>query len=247
MKDNIFERSEILLGTESTEIIASKKVVIFGIGGVGSFVAEALARSGVGEFLLVDDDVVKASNINRQIIALHSTVGKLKVDVMEQRILDINPKAIVKTSKAFFLPDREFNYNLLEYDYIIDAIDTILAKIYLAKLAGENNIPILYVMGAGNKYTSKGFVISDISKTKVCPLAKVMRKELKARRIPKLRVLYSTAPPLVNLGTTGEDGKRLRATTGSLPYVPSVAGLMIAEEVIRDFLKKPDIVSTENA
>ena len=237
MKENIFERSEILLGCDSTKILTTKKVVIFGIGGVGSFVAEALARSGVGEFLLVDNDTINITNINRQLIALHSTVGKYKVDVMENRINDINPQAIVKTSKCFFLPDNAEEFNLSEFDYIVDAIDTVSAKIHLAKIAEDTNTPMISAMGTGNKLTSNGFVITDISKTKVCPLAKVMRRELKRHGVSKLKVLYSDAEPLINTGSIDENGKRVRATTGSLPYVPSVGGLMIAEEIVRDLLK----------
>ena len=237
MKDNVFERSEILLGCDSTKILATKKVVIFGIGGVGSYVAEALARSGVGEFLLVDNDTINISNINRQLIALHSTVGKYKVDVMQQRILDINPQSIVESSKSFFLPENADEFDLCSFDYIIDAIDTVSAKIHLAKISDDYNIPLISSMGTGNKLTSLGFVITDISKTKVCPLAKVMRRELKRREISKLKVLYSDAEPQINAGSVDDNGKRVRATTGSLPYVPSVAGLMIAEEVVRDLLK----------
>ncbi len=233
---NKFIRSELLLGDKSTSILATKRVAIFGIGGVGSYVCEALARSGIGEFLLVDNDTVNESNINRQLIALNSTIGKSKTKVMKNRILDINENAVVKTSEVFLLPETANEIDLTKFDYVIDAIDTVTAKIYLAKTCFDNNINIISSMGTGNKLSPLSFQITDIFKTKVCPLAKVMRKELKARGVSKLKVVYSTDEPKIQQSTFDHNGVRQKPITASLPYVPSVCGLLVAYEVVKDLL-----------
>lgn len=237
MKNNTFERSEILLGENSTKILSTKKVAVFGIGGVGSFVCEGLARSGIGEFLLVDNDVVNFSNINRQIIALHSTVGQNKTAVMASRIKDINPDAVVSTRECFYLPENADEIDLSNFDYVIDAIDTVTAKLELVKRCYEKNVKIISAMGTGNKLSPLHFEVTDIYDTKVCPLAKVMRKELKKLQIPHLKVVYSLDEPQINQSTYDENGKRERAVTGSVPYVPPVAGLIIASEVVKELLK----------
>ncbi|MEG1520052.1 MAG: tRNA threonylcarbamoyladenosine dehydratase [Clostridia bacterium] len=237
MENNIFERSELLLGKNSTTILSSKKVAIFGLGGVGSYVAEGLARSGIGEFLLVDNDVVNPTNINRQLIALHSTIGKQKTLVEKNRILDINPNAIVNTLECFYLPENADQIDLTKFDYVIDAIDTVTAKIELATRCDKLEIPLISAMGTGNKLSPFNFVVTDIFDTKVCPLAKVMRHELKKRGISHLKVLYSLDEPKIIQSETDENGKRLRAVTASVPFVPSVAGLLIASVVVNDLIK----------
>jgi tRNA A37 threonylcarbamoyladenosine dehydratase len=224
-----FERTELLIGTNSVEKLKKMKVAVFGIGGVGSYVVEALARCGIGSFDLIDKDVVSESNINRQIIALHSTVGIAKVEVAKKRILDINPCAIVNTYETFFLPENAKEFDFVQYDYVIDAVDTVSAKIEIIRKAKEANVPVISCMGTGNKLNPLEFKIADISKTSVCPLARVMRKELSKRGIQNVKCLYSTEKP-VNSGAQ-EHGKPIPA---SISYVPSVAGLVIAGEVIRD-------------
>lgn len=221
-----FSRTENLIGKENVQKLNSKKVAIFGIGGVGSFVVEGLARSGVGNFLLVDHDTIDETNINRQIHANINTIGKYKVDVMKERILLINPNANVETSKEFFLPENN-NINLDNVDYIVDSIDTVTGKIGLVVLAKEKNIPIISSMGTGNKLDPTRFEITDIYKTSVCPLAKVMRKELKQRNIDSLKVIYSKEEPI----------KQESRTPASISFVPSVAGLIISGEVIKDLIK----------
>ncbi|WP_148412190.1 tRNA threonylcarbamoyladenosine dehydratase [Murimonas intestini] len=225
-------RTELLLGSEGIEKLQNSKVAVFGIGGVGGYVTEALARSGVGALDLFDSDKVSESNINRQIIALHSTVGRYKVDVMKERIADINPDIQVRANRCFFLPENAGDYDLTIYDYIVDAVDTVTAKLELAVRADAAGVPIISSMGAGNKLEPSMFEVADIYKTSVCPLAKVMRKELKARGIRKLKVVYSRELPktpriLIN------DGRK-RAVPGSVAFVPSAAGLVIAGEVIKD-------------
>lgn len=222
-----FSRTELLIGKENIEKLNKSKVAIFGIGGVGSFVVEALARAGIGNFILVDNDEISISNINRQIIATHKTVGRSKVEVAKERILEINPNAKVVTYKEFFMPETK---GIIEgtIDYIVDCIDTVTAKIELAIRANKLNIPIISSMGTGNKLDPTKFEIADIYKTSVCPLAKVMRKELRARDIKKLKVLYSKEEPIKT-----KEGK----VPGSISYVPSVAGLIIAGEVIKDIIK----------
>lgn len=225
-------RTELLLGSEGMEKLQNSKVAVFGIGGVGGYVTEALARSGVGALDLFDSDKVSESNINRQIIALHSTVGRYKVDVMKERIADINPDIQVRANRCFFLPENAGDYDLTIYDYIVDAVDTVTAKLELAVRADAAGVPIISSMGAGNKLEPSMFEVADIYKTSVCPLAKVMRKELKERGIRKLKVVYSRELPktpriLIN------DGRK-RAVPGSVAFVPSAAGLVIAGEVIKD-------------
>ena len=209
------------------------KVAIFGIGGVGSYVVEALARVGVGNFILVDSDIITKTNINRQIIATTKTIGKLKVDVAKERILEINPNAHVKTYAEFFKQDSSiFLDNSI--NYIIDAIDTVSSKIELITKAKELNIPIISSMGTGNKLDPTKFEITDIYKTSVCPLAKVMRKELKKRKIDKLKVIYSKEEPIK---IQKNDIETKKSIPGSISYVPSVAGLIIASEVVKDIIK----------
>lgn len=232
MEESAFCRTKILIGDECLEKLKNVKVAVFGIGGVGSFVVEALARAGVGSFVLIDKDQVSLSNINRQLIATHKTIGKLKVDVAKERILSINPEAKVETFAEFFMPG---NTNILNNSitYIVDAIDTVTAKIELVMQAQKLGVPIISSMGTGNKLNPCLFEITDIYKTQVCPLAKVMRKELKQRGVKHLKVLYSKEEPLKS-GIIGENGK---AIPGSISFVPSVAGLIIAGEVIKDLLK----------
>lgn len=231
MEESAFCRTKILIGDEGLEKLKNAKVAVFGVGGVGSFVVEALARAGVGNLVLIDKDQVSLSNINRQLIATHETIGKLKVDVAKKRILSINPEAKVETFAEFFMPG---NTNILNNSitYIVDAIDTVTAKIELVMQAQKLGIPIISSMGTGNKLNPCLFEITDIYKTQVCPLAKVMRKELKQRGVKHLKVLYSKEEPLKS-GIIGENGK---AIPGSISFVPSVAGLIIAGEVIKDLL-----------
>ncbi len=223
-----FDRTAAMLGSEAIEKLKKAKVIIFGIGGVGGFTAEALARAGVGELHLVDKDVVDITNLNRQIIALHSTVGEPKTEVMIRRIADINPLAKAVGYKMFYLPENADEINLEGFDYIVDAIDNIAAKTELAVRAEALEIPIISSMGAGNKLDPTGFQVSDIYNTSVCPLAKAMRKQLKARKVSKLKVVYSREEP-VNTGMR---------TPASVPFIPSVVGLILAGEVIKDLVCK---------
>lgn len=232
MEENQFSRTLLLIGESGLEKLKNAKVAVFGLGGVGSYVVEALVRSGVQNFVLVDKDVVSLSNINRQIIATHNTVGRLKVDIEKERILSINPTANVETFAEFFMPGNSEILNN-SITYIVDAIDTVTAKIELVMQAQKLGIPIISSMGTGNKLNPCLFEITDIYKTQVCPLAKVMRKELKQRGVKHLKVLYSKEEPLKS-GIIGENGK---AIPGSISFVPSVAGLIIAGEVIKDLLK----------
>lgn len=226
-----FSRTELLIGKENLEKLKNSKVAIFGIGGVGSFVLEALTRAGIGNFILVDKDNVDLSNLNRQIIATRKTVGKPKVEVAKERILEINPNADVEIYKEFFMPETE---GILDstISYVVDAIDTVTAKIELVKRAQELNIPIISSMGTGNKLDPTKFEVSDIYKTSVCPLAKVMRKELKARKIKKLKVVYSKELPI----KVARNEEVIKQIPGSISFVPSVAGLIIAGEVIKDII-----------
>lgn len=245
--ENRWQRSALLLGVESIEKLEKSHVAVFGVGGVGSYSVEALARSGVGTISLFDSDEVCESNINRQMIALTSTIGKLKVEVSKQRILDINPNAVVYTYPCFYSTDNANEYPLDNYDFIIDAIDTVSAKIELIKRAYHANVPIISCMGAGNKLDPTQFEVTDIYKTSGCPLARVMRRELKARNILSLKVVYSKEPALKPLNLDSLDptfssteqslsGARKRQTPGSLPFVPSVAGLVIAKEVVMSLI-----------
>lgn len=227
-----FSRTEKLIGKESMEKLQKAKVAVFGIGGVGSYVVEALARAGIGHFLLVDNDIVAVSNLNRQIIATENTIGKPKVEVAKERILQINPEAKVEICQEFFMPKSKEMFDD-KIDYIIDAIDTVTAKIELVVRANKQNIPIISSMGTGNKLDPTKFEVTDIYKTSVCPLAKVMRKELRTREIKKLKVVYSKEEPIKAKGKEEKAGKQV---PGSISFVPSVAGLIIAGEVIKDII-----------
>lgn len=231
-----FIRTGLLLGEDAMEKLNHSTVAVFGIGGVGGFAAEALARSGVGHLVLVDDDVVSESNINRQIIATHKTVGKPKVEVMKERILEIWPEAVVETRQSFFLPENAGEFDFSSYDYVIDAIDTVTGKIELAVQAEQSGVPIISSMGAGNKLDPTKFEVTDIYGTSVCPLARVMRKELKKRKISKLKVVYSREKAMEPLVKIAEEGGK-RQVPGSTAFVPSVAGLILAGEVIKDLTK----------
>lgn len=237
---NQFSRTELLLGKEAMDILQSSRVAVFGVGGVGGYVVEALARSGVGTLDLIDDDKVCLTNINRQIIATTKTIGKDKVEVMRDRILDINPKAAVNVHKCFYLPETRGEFDFREYSYVVDAVDTVTAKIDLVLQAEEAGTPIISSMGAGNKLDPAGFEVADIYKTSVCPLAKVMRRELKKRGVKGLKVVYSKEMPLSPIGTCPTDGGHIgkRSIPGSTAFVPPVVGLIIAGEVIKDLTRE---------
>ncbi len=225
-------RTAMLLGNAVLERLHRAHVAVFGVGGVGGYAAEALARAGVGELTLVDADTVSLSNINRQIIALHSTVGRPKVEVLRERIADINPDCRVHAVQTFYLPENADELPLEGFDYILDAVDTVAAKLELAVRATRAGIPILSAMGAGNKQDPTRFRVTDLSKTSGCPLARVMRRELKPRGITHLRVVYSEEPAMP-LHPDAPQQEGTRRSPGSLPYVPGIAGLMMAGEVIR--------------
>lgn len=233
-----FLRTQMLLGKEAMEKLENSRVAVFGIGGVGGYVCEALIRSGVGKFELIDSDKVDITNINRQIIATTKTIGMYKTDVMKERMLDINPNAEITVRNCFFLPDNANEFPFENYDYIVDAVDTVSAKIGLVIEAQKKNIPIISCMGAGNKLDGSQFKVSDIFKTKMCPLAKVMRTELKKRGVKKLKVVYSEEKPLKPIAGVLQDNENKdtarRAVPGSVAFVPSVAGLIVAGEVVKD-------------
>lgn len=224
--ENRFSRTEALLGEQAMEKLKKARVAVFGIGGVGGHVVEALVRSGVGAVDIVDSDKVCLSNLNRQIIATESSIGKYKVDVMKERILDINPEAVVNVHKCFYLPETKDEFDFSQYSYVVDAVDTVTAKIQLVMEAAEAGVPIISSMGAGNKLDPTAFQVADIYKTSVCPLAKVMRRELKKRGIKKLKVVYSKEQPVVK-----------NTVPASVAFVPSVVGLIIAGEVIKYLVK----------
>lgn len=234
-----FSRTELLIGEEALKKLKHSRVAVFGVGGVGGYVVEALARSGVGALDLIDNDCVDISNINRQIIATMDTIGKPKVEVAKERVLKINPNMTVHTHQMFYLPETADKFDFTEYDYVVDAIDTVSGKIALVVQAKEADSPIICAMGAGNKLDPTAFEVTDIYKTTVCPLAKVMRRELKKRGIKKLKVVYSKEQPISPKKTDQEEfiksGKR--QIPGSIAFVPSVAGLIIAGEVIKDLIK----------
>ncbi|QSX08683.1 tRNA threonylcarbamoyladenosine dehydratase [Alkalibacter rhizosphaerae] len=245
-----FVRTQMLLGGEAMEKLGKARVAVFGIGGVGSFAVEGLVRSGVEEFLLVDADVVCSTNLNRQLHATRKTIGKAKVDVMKERILEINPRAQVWTQKVMYTPENAEEVLEGDWDYIIDAIDTVTGKLHLIMQAKERNIPIISAMGAGNKLDPTQFEVSDIHKTSVCPLAKVMRRELKKRGVKKLKVVYSRETPITpldleehcetNLVDRPENQlviKPKRQTPGSISFVTSVMGLILAGEVVKDLIR----------
>ncbi len=229
-----FNRQEILLGKESTSILAGKSVIIFGLGGVGSYAAEAIARAGVGRITLVDIDSVSLTNLNRQLCALHSTIGKNKTEVVAARIADINPGCSVTCVNGFYLPENAEDYHLDAYDYVIDAIDTVSAKLDIAERCFKGNIPLISCMGTGNKLDPSRFSVSDIFKTSVCPLCKVMRTELRKRGVKKLSVVWSDEEPLKPSDSGEETSKR--SVPGSVSFVPGTAGLICASKVIKDLL-----------
>lgn len=231
-----FCRTSLLIGEAGIEKLNNAKVAVFGVGGVGGYVVEALARSGVGSFVLVDKDDVSVSNINRQIIALQSTVGKYKVDVMRDRILDINPEANVEVHRTFFLPENSDEFDFSQYTYVVDAVDTVTAKLEIVMKAKEAGVPVISSMGAGNKLDATAFKVTDIYKTNVCPLAKVMRKELKARGVKKLKVVYSEEQPMSPDTSKLQSSEEKKRIPGSVAFVPSVVGLIIAGEVVKDIV-----------
>lgn len=234
--DETFSRTELLIGEEGLNRLQGAKVAVFGVGGVGGYAAEALARSGIGHFLLVDNDVVSESNLNRQIIALRSTVGQYKTKVMKARIADICPETEVETRECFFLPENEDLFDFGNYDYVVDAIDTVSGKIALAERCHEAGTRIISAMGAGNKMDPTKFTVTDIYRTEVCPLARVMRRELKKRGIPALKVVYSTEAAMTpGRQIVSGDGRKI--TPGSMAFVPGAAGLILAAEVVRDLLE----------
>ena len=245
---NQFSRTQLLLGQEGMEKLFQARVAVFGIGGVGGYTVEALARSGVGTLDLIDDDRICLTNLNRQIFATHKTVGQYKVDIAQQRILEINPKAVVHTYKTFYAPQTAELFDFSQYDYVVDAIDTVTGKLELVEQAEKAGVPIISSMGAGNKMDPTAFEVADIYETSVCPLARVMRRELKKRGIKKLKVVYSKEPPMTPIddmaiscrtncicppGTARKCTQR-RQVPGSNAFVPSVVGLIIAGEVVKD-------------
>lgn len=234
MKNNIkgiFEREAMLIGDEAIDILLSSKVALFGVGGVGSYAAEALARCGVGEIELIDNDTVSLSNINRQLCALHSTLGRNKTDVVAERLLDINPALKVTVNNTFVLPENIDSFDFSSYDFIIDAIDTVSGKIAIIRRANELGIPMISSMGTGNKTNPSALTVSDISKTSVCPLARVMRRELKKRGVYKLKVIFSTEEP-----KTPSQNDEKKAPPASIAFVPSVAGLLATSEAVKEIL-----------
>ncbi|MDO4308308.1 MAG: tRNA threonylcarbamoyladenosine dehydratase [Eubacteriales bacterium] len=233
---NAFSRMEILLGEEGVDKLASARIAVFGLGGVGSYVVEALARCGVGSLTLVDHDTVSLTNINRQLYALRSTVGKSKVQVAKERIRDIDENILVHTYETFYNEDTAGMFDFHSLDYIVDAIDTVSSKLLLIERARACGTPVLSCMGTGNKLNPSRFEITDISKTSVCPLAKVMRVELRKRGVRKVKVLYSKEKPIKGMASNEKKGNTDHPVPGSISFVPSVAGLMIAGEVVRDLL-----------
>ena len=234
---NQFSRTQLLLGPEAMEHLAECRVAVFGIGGVGGYAVEALARSGIGALDLIDDDKVSLTNLNRQLYATHSTVGKYKVDAAEERIRDINPDCRVATYKTFFLPETEGQFDFSQYDYVVDAIDTVKGKLALVEKAQADGTPIICAMGAGNKLDPTAFRVADIFQTSVCPLARIMRTECRKRGIKKLKVVYSREMPVRPLGEAPADerpGSSRRDIPGSTAFVPAAAGLIIAGEVVKD-------------
>lgn len=233
-----FSRTQLLLGKEAMERLAQSRVAVFGVGGVGGYVCEALVRSGIGAFDLIDNDTVSVTNLNRQIIATHDTIGKYKVDVMRERMHSINPNAAVRTYNSFFLPENADSFPFAEYDYIVDAVDTVTAKLELVVRAAQAGIPIISAMGAGNKLDASCFRVTDIYQTQMDPLAKVMRRELKKRGIDRLKVVWSDEEPISPIqpddGSAEQPQAGRRAVPGSTAFVPAAAGLILAGEVVKD-------------
>lgn len=230
-----FSRTAYIYGEDAIDKLKKSRVAVFGVGGVGGYICEALCRAGVGSIDIFDRDSVSVSNINRQIIALHSTVGKAKVDVMKERMLDINPDCNITAHNVFYLPENADEFDLSNYDYIADAVDTVAAKLEIAERAYKLEIPVISAMGAGNKTDPTRFEVADIADTTVCPLARVMRRELKARGIKKYKVVYSKEEPIKSGVVDSESGK---AIPGSLSFVPSVVGLIMAGEIVNDLVKE---------
>ena len=235
---NEFSRTELLLGADGMEKLKKARVAVFGIGGVGSYVVEALARSGVGALDLIDKDAVSLTNINRQIIALHSTVGQPKTKVAAARVRDINPACVVRTYQTFFTPDTADEFDFSQYDYIVDAIDTVTGKLALVTRAQAAGTPVISSMGTGNKLDPTAFEVADISKTTICPLARIMRKELRKRGVNHLKVVYSKEEAITPAGECEEPDPGRRSVPGSAAFVPSVAGLILAGEVIKDIVNR---------
>ena len=230
-----FSRTEMLLGQDAVAKLATYRVAVFGVGGVGGYVVEALVRSGIGAIDLIDSDEVALSNINRQIIATRKTLGMPKVEAAKERVLEINPNCKVTTHQIFYTPETADQFDFSEYDYVVDAIDTVSGKLALIEQAKAANVPIICSMGAGNKLDPTKFEVADISKTSVCPLARVIRTELKKRKINGVKVVYSKEPPITQKKVQIQNGKQ---TPGSISFVPSVVGLIIAGEVIKDLIKE---------
>lgn len=250
--ENQFSRTELLLGTKAIEKLAGARVAVFGIGGVGGYTVEALVRSGIGEIDLIDSDTVSLTNLNRQIIATKSSIGKYKVDVMQERIMDISPDVKVHVHKCFYLPETKDEFDFSQYDYVVDAVDTVTAKLQIVEEAEAAGVPVISSMGAGNKLDASAFKVADIYKTQMCPLAKVMRRELKKRHVKKLKVVYSEEKPtrpIEDMAIScrnhcicppGAEHKctERRDIPGSVAFVPSVVGLIIAGEVVKDLCAK---------
>ena len=233
---NQFARTEILFGSEAMARLAQARVAIFGVGGVGGYVAEALVRSGVGSFDLIDNDEVSLTNLNRQIIATYDTIGRPKVEVMRERMLSINPKADIAVHQCFFLPENQDEFDFSRYDYVVDAVDTVAAKIAIVLKAQAAQVPVMSSMGAGNKVNPASFEVADIYKTSVCPLARVMRQAMKKHGVKHLKVVYSKELPLVPAASLESKGILGRPVPGSTAFAPSAAGLIIASEVVKDLI-----------
>ena len=233
---NQFSRTELLIGAEAMEKLHRSRVAVFGVGGVGGYVVEALARSGVGTLDLIDNDVVSLTNLNRQIIATHATLGMRKVDAAAERVRDICPEIQVNRHACFFLPENADTFDFTQYDYVVDAVDTVSAKLALVEKCAGTHTPIISCMGAGNKLDPSRFRVADIYSTKVCPLARAMRSLLKRKGVKKLKVVYSEEEALTPLGEAEDAPEGKRATPGSLAFVPAVAGLILAGEVVRDLI-----------
>lgn len=234
--DDQFSRTRLLLGDDGIEKLKNARVAVFGVGGVGGYAVEALARAGVGSLDLIDNDTVACSNLNRQIIATHDTIGKLKVDVAADRVHAINPDCTVRVYRTFYLPENKDQFDFSQYDYVVDAIDTVSGKISLVLQAKETGVPIISAMGAGNKLDPSRFEVADLYKTSVCPLARVMRTECRKRGIKHLKVVYSKEPPVTPLESAEDMAPGKRSVPGSVSFVPASAGLILAGEVVRDLV-----------